>query len=71
MRVPHGTVLDNNLGPGRMTGPEALDTNHLNNQPFLLHDLCLEVLTVYGNELRLFPAKTTLPTYTINVAHLT
>ncbi len=36
-----------------------------------MHDLCLEVLTVHGNELRLFWGQGILPTRTINVAHLT
>ena len=55
--IPQGTV-DNNLGPDRLAGPKARDPNHC-RQPTLarLHDLCLEVLTVHGIELRLFWAK--------------
>ena len=67
--IPQGTV-DNNLGPGRLAGPKALDPNYC-RQPTLCLNLCLEVLTVYGTELRLFGAKAFRPTHTIKVAHLT
>ncbi len=50
-----GTV-DNNLGPARLAGPNALDHNHCRQPTLLLHDLCLEVPTVQGTELRLFEA---------------
>ncbi len=39
-------TIDNNLGPDRFAGPILL-----------LHDLCLEVLTVHVNELHLFRAR--------------
>ena len=53
-----------------------LNNVHDYNMPFrkptlLLHDLCLEVLTVHCNELRLFEAKAFPLTLTINVTHLT
>ena len=48
--IPQGTV-DNNLGP------KALDPNYSRQPTLWLHDLCLEVLTVNVNELRLFGAK--------------
>ncbi len=54
--IPQGTV-DNNLGPDRLEGPKALDPNYCRRPTLLLHDLCLEVLTVHGTELRLFGAK--------------
>ncbi len=55
--IPQGTV-DNNLGSDRLAGPKALDPNNYCRQPTLwLHNLCLEVLTEYGNVLRLFWAK--------------
>ena len=50
----HQRSVVNYIGPHRLTGPMALDQNDF-RQP--LHDLCLEVLTVHGNELRLFRAK--------------
>ncbi len=36
-----------------------------------MHDLCLEVLTVHCNALRLFWIKAFPPTHTISVAYLT
>ncbi len=51
--IPQGTV-DNNLGPDRSAGPKALDPNYFRQPTHWLHDLCLEVLTVHGIELRLF-----------------
>ena len=54
--IPQGTV-DNNLGPDHLEGPEALDPNYCRQPNLRLHDLCLEVLTVHGIELRLFRAK--------------
>ncbi len=60
-----GTV-DNNLGPGCLAGPKALDPNYCRQPNLWLNDLCLEVLTVHGIELRLFWAKA-FP----YVAHLT
>ncbi len=68
--IPQGTV-DNNLGPDRLAGPKALDPNYCRQPTLSLHDLCLEVLSVHGNKLRLFGAKAFLPTHTINVEHLT
>ena len=53
--IPQGTV-DNNLGPDRLEGPNALDPNYCRQQTLWLHDLCLEVLTVHGTEFRLFGA---------------
>ncbi len=54
--IPQGTV-DNNLGPDHFPGPKALDPNNCRQPTLWLHDLCLEVLTVHGIELRLFGAK--------------
>ena len=54
--IPQGTV-GNNLEPDRLAGPKALDPNYCRQPTLLLHDLCLEVLTVHGIELRLFWAK--------------
>ncbi len=54
--IPQGTV-DNNLGPDRSEGPNALDPNFCRQPTLWLHDLCLKVLTVHGTELRLFGAK--------------
>ncbi len=48
--IRQGTV-DNNLGPERLAGPKALDPNYCRQPTLLLHDLCLEVLTVQGIEL--------------------
>ncbi len=39
-----GTV-DNNLGPDSLTGPNPLEPNQC-RQSTLLHDICLEVLSV-------------------------
>ena len=55
--IPQGTV-DNKLGPDRLAGPKALDPNYCRQPTLWLYDLCLEVLTKHGNELRLFWAKT-------------
>ena len=49
--IPQRTDV-NNLGPDHLAGPKAQDPNYC-RQP----TLCLEFLTVYGNELRLFVAK--------------
>ncbi len=68
--IPQGTV-DNNLGPDRLAYPKALDSNYCRQPTLWLHDLCQEVLTVHGIELRLFWAKAFPPAHTINVAHLT
>ncbi len=54
--IPQGTV-DNNLGPDRLAGTKALDPNYCRHPTLWLHDLCLEVITVHGIELRLFWAK--------------
>ncbi len=54
--IPQGKI-DNNLGPDRLSGPKALDPNYFRQPTHLLHDLCLEVLTVHGLELRLFVTK--------------
>ncbi len=48
---------DRPIGPDCSTGPKYLDPNY-SRQPILwLHALCLKVLIVQGNELRLFGAK--------------
>ena len=54
--IPQRTV-DNNLGPDRLAGPKAIDSNYCRQPALLLHNLCLEDLTVHGTELRLFNAK--------------
>ena len=54
--IPQGTI-DNNLGPDRLVGPKALDPNYCRQPTLWLHDLCLEVLTVHGTDLRMFGAK--------------
>ncbi len=54
--IPQGTV-DNNLEPDSLAGHNALDPNYYRQPTLRLHDLCLEVLTVHGNKLRLFGAK--------------
>ena len=53
--IPQVTV--DILGPDRLAGPKALDPNYCRQPTLRLHDLCLEVLTVHGNELCLFGAK--------------
>ncbi len=53
--IPQGTV--NNLGPGCLAGPKALDPNYCRQPILWLHDLCLEVLTVHGTDLLLFGGK--------------
>ncbi len=58
-------AADNNVGPERLAGPKHTPTI-ADNQPFN----CPQVLTVHGNELRLFWAKT-FSTHTIKVAQLT
>ncbi len=55
--IPQGMV-HNNIGPDRSAGPPIAD------------NLCLKILTVHVNELRLFLGQGILPTHTINVAHL-
>ena len=54
--IPQGTV-DNNLGPDRLAGPKALYANYCRQPALGLHDICLEVLIVHENELRLSQAK--------------
>ncbi len=54
--IPQGTV-DNNLVLERLAGPKALDPNYCKQPTLWLYDLCLEVLYVHGNELRLYGAK--------------
>ena len=46
-------MVDNNLGPDRLAGRNAIDPNYSGQPTLWLHDLCLEVLTVHGNELRM------------------
>ncbi len=69
--ILQGTA-ENNLGPDRLAGLKALNLNYYRQLTLLLHELCLEVLTVHVSELRLFWAKAfpLLSTHTINVAHL-
>ena len=64
---------DNNLGPDRFAGLKALDLDYYNLQTTnpLIARPCLEILTFYGTELRLFGTKAFLPIRVINVAHLT
>ena len=60
--IHQGTVDKKKLGPGHLASPKAPDPNHCR-----LHDLCLEVLNVHGNELR-----QCIPhILTINVVYLT
>ena len=54
--IPQGTI-ENNQGPDRFASPETLDPIYRGQPTLLLHDLCLEVLTVHGTGLRLFWAK--------------
>ena len=54
--IPQGTI-DNTLGPDRLEGAKALDPDDCRQPTLWLNDLCLEVLTVHGIELRLFWAK--------------
>ncbi len=53
--IPQGT-FDNNLGPDRLAGHKALDPNYCRQPTLSLHNLCLEILTAHGNELRLSKA---------------
>ena len=70
---------DHYKGPDQCTLRLSKDLSHIslflayidNHASLRLHDLCLEVLTVHGNELLLFRAKTFPPTRTISVAYLT
>ncbi len=59
-----GTV-DNNLGP------RALDQNCCRQPTLVLHDICLEVLTLHGNELGLFGAKTLTYSYSFSLKTFT
>ncbi len=43
--IPKGTV-DNNLGPHRLAGPQALDPNYCRQPTIWLHDLFLELCMV-------------------------
>ncbi len=52
LRVIPPRMVDNNLRPDHSAVPKTQDPNYC-RQP----TLCLEVLTVYGTELRLFVAK--------------
>ncbi len=56
-----------NLWPNHLAGPKALDPNFCRQPTLLLHDLCLEVLTVHGTELRSFGAKAFPTTHSIHV----
>ncbi len=60
--MPQGTGYDN-LWPDRLVGPKALNPNYCWQPTLWLHDICLEVLTVHGDELHLFGANAS--TYTI------
>ncbi len=50
-------MVDNNLGQERFGGPKVLDPYYCRQPTLWSHDLCLEVITVHGTELRLFGAK--------------
>ncbi len=54
--IPQETV-DKHLGPDRLAGLKGPDPNYCRQPTLWLHDLCLEVLTLHGIELRLFWAK--------------
>ena len=45
--MPQGTV-DDNLVLDCLAGPKGLDPYYYRHSTLLLHDLCLEVLTVHG-----------------------
>ncbi len=64
-------ILSTTPCAGPKAHPIIIAILHSRQQTLLLHDLRLEVLTVNGNELRLFGAKAFPPTRTINVVHLT
>ena len=51
--IPQGTV-DNNLRPDRFAGQKAEDPYYCRQPTLWLRDICLEILTVYGNGFRLF-----------------
>ena len=53
----HQWNVNNKLWQDRLTSPKALDLYHFRKPTLWLHDLCLEVLAVHGNELHLFLAK--------------
>ena len=57
IRITPQWTVDNNLGPDHLAGPKAIYPNYCRQPTLLLHDLCLEVLTVHGTEVRLFGAK--------------
>ena len=57
LRVIPKRTVDNNLEPDRLEGPKAVDHNYFRRPTLWFHNLCLEVLNVHGNELRLFGAK--------------
>ncbi len=59
--------INNNLGPGSLAGSKALDPNNCRQLTLLLHDPCMEVQTVHGNEL----CQAISSTHTVNVVHLT
>ncbi len=57
-------TVDNNLGPYRLGGQKTLDSNLCRYRSLRLQDLCLGVLSVHGNELRLFrPRQIPIPYY--------
>ena len=67
--IPQGAI-DNNLGPDRLAGPKALDPNYYRKPTLWLHDLCLEVLTVHGNDLHMFGAKAYLPLLILSMSRI-
>ena len=46
--------INNNLDPDSLKGSKALEPNNCRQLTLLLHNLCMEVQTAHGNELRLF-----------------
>ncbi len=57
--IPQGMV-NHKLGPDRSAGRKSLDCYYCRHSTLWLHDLCLEVLTLHGTELRLLGAKSFL-----------
>ncbi len=54
--ILQGTVV-NYIGPVRLAGPTAINSNYCRQYILFLHDPFLEALTVYNNELCLFGDK--------------
>ncbi len=83
MALLGGAVIELDSHPDPNKGPDhrlSKDPSHRSEilailtsrlQTLSLHDLCLEVLILHGNELRLFGTKAFPPTRNINVTYLT